>query len=33
MLPHLIADSYRVHIPDGPPYPSGHRIVTALIDL
>jgi hypothetical protein len=33
MLPHLIPDTYRVHVPDGPPYPSDHRLVTAAIDL
>ncbi len=33
MLPHLIPDSYRVHVPEGPPYPSDHRLVTAAINL
>jgi hypothetical protein len=27
MRPYVIADSYRVHVPDGPPYPSDHRLV------
>ncbi|MFV2102160.1 hypothetical protein [Micromonospora sp. LOL_024] len=33
MRPHVIANSYRVHVPDGPPFPSDHHLVTAEIDL
>jgi hypothetical protein len=33
MRPHVIASSYQVHIPDGPPFPSDHHLVTAEIDL
>ncbi|MFG1918120.1 hypothetical protein [Micromonospora sp. NPDC048898] len=34
MLPHVVGDSYRVHVPiDDIPHPSDHRLVTAAIDL
>jgi hypothetical protein len=34
MHPHVIPDSYRVHVPaGGHPYPSDHRLVTAAFDL
>jgi hypothetical protein len=34
MRVHIIPDSYRVHGPtDGRPFPTGHRLVTAVIDL
>src|SRR5262249_28319885 len=34
MKPHVLADSYRVHLPDERyPPPSDHRLVTAAIDL
>lgn len=33
MRPHVDPSSYRVHIPDGPPFPSDHHLVSAVIDL
>lgn len=33
MRPHVIANRYRVHVPDGPPFPSDHHLVTAEIDI
>jgi hypothetical protein len=33
MLPHLVPGTHRVHVPNGSPYPSDHRLVTAAIDL
>ncbi|MFI6163008.1 endonuclease/exonuclease/phosphatase family protein [Micromonospora haikouensis] len=33
LRPHVIPSSYQVHIPDGPPFPSDHHLVTATIDL
>ncbi len=34
MRPHLVPDSYRVHLPRaGQPYPSDHRLVTVSLDL
>ncbi|MEU8376101.1 endonuclease/exonuclease/phosphatase family protein [Micromonospora sp. NPDC048894] len=33
MRPHVIPSSYQVHIPDGPPFPSDHHLVTAEIDI
>ncbi|WP_432838789.1 hypothetical protein [Dactylosporangium sp. CA-092794] len=33
MRPHVIPGSYRVHVPDRAPYPSDHRLVTAVIAL
>lgn len=34
MKPHVIPDSYQVHIPDPDlPYPSDHRLVTVVLDL
>ena len=34
MAPHIIPDSYTVHVPeDDRPYPSDHRLVTAAFDL
>ena len=34
MRPHVIPDSYRVHIPpNGRRLPSDHRLVTAAFDL
>ena len=33
MRPHVIASSYHVHFPDGPPFASDHHLVTAEIDI
>jgi hypothetical protein len=33
MRPHVIDSSYHVHIPNGPPFPSDHHLVTATIDI
>ncbi|MEU5554096.1 endonuclease/exonuclease/phosphatase family protein [Micromonospora sp. NPDC047793] len=33
MRPHVITSSYHVHVPDGPPFPSDHHLVTAEIDI
>lgn len=33
MRPHVIDSSYHVHIPDGPPFPSDHHLVTTTIDV
>jgi hypothetical protein len=34
MAPHVIADSYKVHVPEpGGPRPSDHRLVTAVFEL
>ena len=33
MRPHVIASSYRVHVPSGPPFASDHHLVTVEIDI
>ena len=33
MRRYVIADRYRVHVPDGPPFPSDHYLVTGEIDI
>ncbi|MEV6638085.1 hypothetical protein AB0M54_45920 [Actinoplanes sp. NPDC051470] len=33
MRPHVDVNTYRVHVPDGPPYPSDHYLITAAINI
>jgi hypothetical protein len=33
MRPHVIASSYKVHVPDGSPFHSDHHLITAEIAI
>lgn len=33
MRPYVIDNSYQVHVPDGPPFPSDHHLITTMIDI